>query len=322
MNKSCNKLNLSMISIIVPIYNVSKYLEDCLQSILSQDYNNIEVLCVDDGSTDSSANIVKKFEELDKRFKLLQQSNSGVSVARNLGLKYAKGEYICFVDADDMIAPNFLSVLYKFSKEGHFSVCSYTQDSVQLGSSPTKITRFTSRQFIDKIVNESIEHPNLWAMMFKSDIIKKYDIQFYPGCVRNEDTEFYMKYLVHENHEVILSDYKGYFYRDNPNSAMHVTKRNAFTSFEASERIVKYLATNGIMMKYNKMLFASIQAYSVNLARERNRELYDALHDIYDVSKVMRTLLGHPRILRRIVSLAYIVLGKKCFYSFCSMIGK
>lgn len=310
-----------MISVIVPIYNVSKYIGDCLQSILLQDYKDFEVLCVNDGSTDNSAGIVRQFEKLDRRFKLLQQPNSGVSVARNLGLEYAQGEYICFVDADDMIAPNFLRVLYESSEDGHFIVCSYTKAPELLGNPHTKIRKFTIRQFIDKIVDEAIEHPNLWAMMFRNDIIKKHDIQFYPGCVRNEDTEFYMKYLAHENNEVILTDYKGYFYRDNPNSAMHVTKRNAFTSFEASERIERYLASNGILMDYNKMLFTSIQAYSFNLARERNRDLYDTLHEMYDVSAVMRTLFYHPRILRRIVALVYIVLGKRLFYTLCSIVS-
>lgn len=311
-----------MISVIVPIYNVSKYLGDCLQSILLQDYNDFEVLCVNDGSTDDSAEIVKRFEELDKRFKLFQQSNSGVSVARNLGLDYAQGEYVCFVDADDMIAPNFLRVLYESSKDGYFAVCSYTKDSALLESQHTKIIRLTSRQFIDKIVDETIEHPNLWAMMFRNDIIKKYSIQFYPGCVRNEDTEFYMKYLAHENHEVTITDYKGYFYRDNPNSAMHVTKRNAFTSFEASERIENYLASNGIFLDYNKMLYGSIQAYTVSLARERNKCLFDELHALYNVRKVMKILINHPRALRRFVAVIYVVFGKRFFYKLFSLMGK
>lgn len=322
MDKSCNKFNSPMISVIVPIYNVSKYLEDCLQSILSQEYKDFEVLCINDGSTDNSADIVRKFEELDKRFKLIQQSNNGVSVARNLGLEHAQGEYICFVDADDMVAPNFLRELYGSSKDGHFSVCSYTKDPALLGRPHTKVIRFTSRQFINKIVDETIEHPNLWAMMFRSAIIKKYKVQFYPGCVRNEDTEFYMKYLVHENHEVVFSDYQGYFYRDNPSSAMHVTKRNAFTSFEASERIEKYLTDNGIVFPYNKMLYGSIQAYSVLLARERNKDLYGELHNLYDVRNVMCNLLNHPRLLRRIVAVIYVILGKQIFYKLFSLIRK
>ena len=108
MSKAIN----NMISIIVPIYNVSQYLEECLHSIQMQDYTDFEVICVDDGSKDNSADIALKFTESDKRFKLIRQPNSGVSVARNTGIRHAHGTYICFVDADDMIAPSYLSVLY------------------------------------------------------------------------------------------------------------------------------------------------------------------------------------------------------------------
>lgn len=311
-----------MISIIVPIYNVSRYLESCLYSIQRQTYKNFEVLCVDDGSTDGSVEIVNKYVKLDQRFKLYQQPNSGVSAARNLGLKHANGEFICFVDADDMIASEFLSVLYESSKDGHFAVCSYTKNLELLGSHHSKIMRFTNRQFIDKIVDEAIEHPNLWNMMFKSEIIKKYNIWFCPGCVRNEDTEFYLKYLVHEDGEVIKTDYKGYYYRDNPDSAMHTTKLNAFTSFEASERINNYLTDNGIAMDYNKVLYGSIQAYSVKLAREKNTALYERLHKLYDVRHVMRTLIRHPRLLRRVVAILYIIIGKRMFYNVFALMGK
>ena len=153
------------------------------------------------------------------------------------------------------------------------------------------------------------------------EIIRKYDINFYPGCVRNEDTEFYIKYLVHEKNDIILIDYKGYFYRDNPNSAMHITNRNAFTSFQASERIEKYLTEHGLLMNYNKFLFASIQAYTVRLARERNVKLYDELHELYDVPLIMRSLIRHPRFLRSIVALVYLLLGKKVFYKMLSITG-
>lgn len=311
-----------MISIIVPIYNVSNYLDACLQSIKSQTYNNFEVLCVDDGSTDNSANIVNRYAQIDKRFKLYQQHNSGVSVARNLGLKHAQGEYICFVDADDMMASDYLSIMYEFCKEGDFAVCSYTKDDAQLGKQHIKCSKYDVRTFISNIIGESIEHPNLWAMMFKSEIIRKYDIKFYPRCVRNEDTEFYMKYLVHESSKVIVTDYKGYFYRDNPNSAMHVTNRSAFTSFEASERIGKYLAAYGIKMDYNKLLYSSVQSYSVNLARERNSELYEELHELYDVRQIMYILLEHSKLIRRFVAVVYLILGKRFFYRLLSMIGQ
>lgn len=307
------------ISIIVPIYNVSKYLSECLYSIQNQSYTDFEVLCVDDGSEDNSADIALKFTEIDKRFKLFQQSNSGVSVARNTGLKHAKGEYICFVDADDKIAPNYLSVLYSFSKKGDFAICGFTKNIMQLGKKGRAHVRYSTNEFIIKVLEESIEHPNLWAMMFKANVIKSNNIEFYPGCIRNEDTEFYMKYLAHEEGGVVVSDYKGYFYCVNPNSAMHITKRNAFTSFEASERIKNYLEDCGIDMEYNVMLYGSIQSYCVLLARERNRELYEDLHRLYNVRKVMERLLHHPRLLRRVVAIMYTILGEHNFYKLVSL---
>lgn len=309
-----------MVSIIVPIYNVSKYLNECLHSIQIQDYTDFEVLCVDDGSKDNSAEIVIKFSETDKRFKLFRQPNSGVSVARNTGIKNAQGNFICFVDADDMIAPNYLSVLYSFSKDGNFSICSFSRNKVQLGKSKDKILRYSAKELINKVLDESIEHPNLWAMLFKTDVIKSNNIEFCPGCVRNEDTEFYMKYLVHEEGDVIVTDYKGYYYRDNPNSAMHKTTRKVFTSFEASERVWKYFTENGIFMDYNKMLFCSVQSYSVSLARENNSELYKELHHLYNVKKMMLSLTRHPRLLRRIIAIAYIILGKSTYYKMLSLV--
>lgn len=311
-----------MISIIVPIYNVAKYLNECLRSIQVQDYTDFEVLCVDDGSKDNSVEIALKFVEVDKRYKLYRQPNSGVSVARNTGIKYAQGDYICFVDADDMVAPNYLSVLYNFSNEGNFSICGFTKNKDQLGKGKDKIFRCSAKEMVNKVLDESVEHPNIWAMMFKAEVIKFNNIEFCPGCVRNEDTEFYMKYLVHEKGDVVVVKYKGYYYRDNPSSAMHVTKREAFTSFEASERIERYLADNGMKLAYNKMLYGSIQAYSVGLARENNLELYEELHNLYNVRKVMCTLTKHPRLFRRVMAGIYIVLGKNVYYKMLSLVPK
>lgn len=97
-----------MISIIIPVYNAEFYLEECLDSIKSQSHPDFEVLCVNDGSTDRSEEICERYVREDKRFRLYSQENSGVSVARNLGIEQAKGEYLCFVDSDDVIANDFL----------------------------------------------------------------------------------------------------------------------------------------------------------------------------------------------------------------------
>lgn len=101
-----------LISIIVPVYNVEKYLKRCLNSILAQTYSNIEILLIDDGSTDQSGQICDDFAKLDSRIHVLHKVNGGVSTARNLGIKQAKGEYVTFVDSDDYVDEDLISYLY------------------------------------------------------------------------------------------------------------------------------------------------------------------------------------------------------------------
>lgn len=102
-----------MISIITPIYNTKKYLEECLNSIKNQTFFDFEVLLIDDGSTDGSREIIDKYIKEDSRFKLLGGTHIGFPLAKNLGLDNAKGEYICFLDSDDFLEPTYLELLYK-----------------------------------------------------------------------------------------------------------------------------------------------------------------------------------------------------------------
>ena len=102
------------ISIIVPVFNVEKYLSECLNSLINQTLKDIEIICVDDGSTDSSPSILEEFRNKDERIKVIRQENSGVSVARNNGLAIAQGEYVGFVDSDDWVDADFFEKLYSF----------------------------------------------------------------------------------------------------------------------------------------------------------------------------------------------------------------
>lgn len=106
-----------LISIVVPVYNVEKYLKECLDSICSQTYNNFELILVNDGSTDNSYEICKTFVEKDSRIKVIQQKNSGLVVACKNGIKLSKGEYVCFVDSDDAIEENYLESLVKAQRK-------------------------------------------------------------------------------------------------------------------------------------------------------------------------------------------------------------
>ncbi len=115
---------MSKVSIIVPIYNTEKYLKKCLDSIVRQTHQNLEIILVDDGSTDNSSEIANSYAKIDKRIKVIHQENQGQSTARNTGLSKATGEYISFIDSDDEIAKNFIEeLLSAYSDNTSLSVC-------------------------------------------------------------------------------------------------------------------------------------------------------------------------------------------------------
>ena len=184
-----------MISIVVPIYNAEPYLLECLESLMIQSYEDFEVLMVDDGSKDNSLAICREWAAKDERFRVFSQANAGVSVARNRALEEAKGDYVCFVDADDAVAPDYLAHLLELSKDGDFPLCWYTREKASLGTGCRCAMRYSARRFILNIVRGAVNNANLWMMLFKRSIIEEQGIRFTEGCVRNEDAEFYIHYL-------------------------------------------------------------------------------------------------------------------------------
>ncbi len=302
-----------MISIIVPIYNAEKYLNECLDSILNQTYNDFEVLCINDGSSDNSEEICKRASIKDGRIKYFSQNNGGVSKARNTGINNAKGEYLCFVDADDVIDKDFLSNLIAASVKYDLVVCDYTRQVDELGTNKDEIFTHEAISYINEIIDEKNKHPNICMMLFQLSVIKDYNLFFVEGCVRNEDAEFYLKYMSHID-SIAFINYKGYFYRDNPSSAVHKFNKKSLTYIEASERIKKYLEDRNIIDDNCRVVDASVQYFVYHLARQGNKELYEFLHEEYEVSRMMHRLISFPRISRRCLACVYLILGKRLFF--------
>ena len=111
------------VSVIIPVYNVRPYLEQCMDSVLQQTLDDIEVICIDDGSTDGSGEILDKYVQKDSRVKAVHQDNAGAAQARNTGLEKASGDYILFVDGDDYLTENALETLYLRALEENADVC-------------------------------------------------------------------------------------------------------------------------------------------------------------------------------------------------------
>ena len=118
-------MNSIKVSVIIPVYNAEKYLPECMESILSQTYKNIEIICVDDGSTDSSAKIIKFYQKIDKRINLIQQTNQYAGAARNHGFDVSGGDYIMFLDADDYFEHNLIEKMVSaiYEKNADIVIC-------------------------------------------------------------------------------------------------------------------------------------------------------------------------------------------------------
>lgn len=302
-----------MISVIVPFFNSEKYLKECLFSIQSQSYNEFEVICVDDGSTDNSTTICKEFVEIDNRFVLYEIENGGVSKARNFALDQAKGDYICFVDSDDIIHRDFLRILVKYADNCDTVICDYSRaNNLGIGNN---IFYKPVRTLINEIVFEKIKHPNIVCFLYSRSIIEQNKIRFVVGCVKNEDYEFYMRYLAACKKEVAILSYVGYYYRPNPTSVMSAPITiKSLSSIEASKRINQVLYDGGFIDDRKIVLSNGVLTYTYSIARQHNLELYDYLHDHYDVRAAMKKMLLFPRLSKKLVAITYLILGRYLFF--------
>ena len=208
-----------MISLIVPVYNVEEYLEECLESIRKQTYQDIEVILVNDGSTDGSQAICEYFCQTDKRFRLINQKNQGQSVARNHGVKESLGEYIMFVDSDDVIKANILDVLLSYMKADVDLVESSlvrNQEELHKNKPIRVIFEGNSTAAIIKCIALKEVNYSPCAKLYRREIIEK--VPFLEGYIY-EDVFTGINYLKHMR-KIVVVDYIGYYYRVRPNSTM------------------------------------------------------------------------------------------------------
>ena len=167
------------ISIIVPVYNVEQYLPQCLDSIINQTFKDIEIICINDGSTDNSIKILEQYAQRDSRIKVLNQENQGLSVARNNGIAQATGEYVSFIDSDDFIHLEFLETLYQAIIQSNCDIAGCDFLKVYSNEIPVKknakFKKYVSA--LDVLLNKkNFIHFNVWNKLYKREIIK--DIQF------------------------------------------------------------------------------------------------------------------------------------------------
>lgn len=218
--------NQLFLSFIVPVYNVEKYLEECLDSLLEQDipHEEYEIVCVNDGSTDGSLDILRRYEEKFSNICVIDQENSGVCVARNTGMDAAQGEYIWFVDSDDRIHSNILAVLRKKLTE---QLC----DRLVIGCYQFEDVHIVDLEQQNLPVNTSWKDSVVWRSLFKRDFLNGNKLRFYPGLVFGEDALFMFECFWHEP-EVVELEWPVYYHR----VVMGSASNNTSVEFEAKRR--------------------------------------------------------------------------------------
>ena len=186
---------MDKISIIVPIYNVEKYLRDCIESIINQTYTEIEIILVNDGSTDSSLEICKEYAEKNDKIKIVNKKNGGLSDARNAGLRHATGKYIMFVDSDDYLALNSCEILYNAIKDTDFEFITANFAFTNNDGTPWKKPMFNDKfQNIPLDIEDYKEsfylvNSTVWNKIFKKEFIDKNNLSFEVGLLA-EDAVF------------------------------------------------------------------------------------------------------------------------------------
>lgn len=264
------------ISIIIPVYNVENYLAQCLDSVICQTYENIEIICVDDGSNDNSPEILRKYAETDNRIKVIKKKNEGVSRARNDGINFASGEFIMFVDSDDWIDANTCEIALKAILNKNADIVMWSYISETDGRSSKKVIFPNEQIFEGKTVKEKLHrrfigllgeelaHPELadslcpvWGKLYRKSLITEHQINFIDldEIGTYEDGMFNLEVFGFAQKVVYLADYFCHYRRLSNNSVTSGYREQLFTQWlNLFQYMKKYIDNNALPSEYVKAL--------------------------------------------------------------------
>ncbi len=206
-----------LISVIVPVYNVKDYLCLCLDGLLEQTYEDLEIILVDDGSTDGSGEICEQYAQKDDRIRVLHKPNGGQSSARNMGIDIARGKWLTFVDSDDLVAPDMIEKLYAAIGDGDIAMCDRQKfvDAPVQSSQPGVVTRYSNMEFLPKIF-EAPRFIAIWGKLYRREVFQTF--RFAEGIIYEDEDA--LPQLIYAAREIAYLQEEKYFYRVRPESTM------------------------------------------------------------------------------------------------------
>lgn len=281
-----------LISIIVPVYNVEKYIRRCIDSIIQQDYRNLEIILVDDGSTDKSGIICDKYKKRDKRICVVHKENGGLSSARNTGIDLAKGNYIAFVDSDDYISKDMYSILMKniIEEKADISIVNYEMVSEWGKIKKRTITKIERKVMSGKeACKERYKKDGTimvvaWNKLYKKELFQSIR---YPIGKLHED-EFTTYKLLYRSNIVVYQNEKLYAYVQRKNSIMGEFNRNRLDVLEAVIECREFWEKNKERELYElsveQYIFLLLNLYT-NARGKKNRDIRKSLYKQYQKIK-------------------------------------
>lgn len=254
----------NLISLIIPCYNAESTLSKCLDSVINQSYRNIEIIVINDGSTDETSKILKQFQDDDSRIIVINQENSGVSKARNQGIQIASGDYICFVDSDDWVENNYCSVLHRTITEHNADIsiaeAAYEDETGILVHNynlrDASVTVYDQQTALKLLLEDKIIQSHPWAKLYRSHLLK--NISFPENLEAFEDYYTMFK-IFNDAKKVVKSDKVIYHYIQFENSLSHnLTPKRAYHFFLALMEAYHFLMSQNIDVKFRKTIIRNI----------------------------------------------------------------
>lgn len=303
----------SKISVIIPVFNVEKYLERCIRSIISSSYENLEIIFVDDGSTDNSLKVLKA--QTDRRIVILEKENGGVSSARNAGMSIATGEFISFVDADDWIHTQYFELLYQAIGEAQLSHCNMVRCSDYDANAVTKREEEQNRRCISntQALHMTGVKDYVWGKLYRKQILE--GIRFSENVKMAEDRVFLSEVLDGVK-EVSVIDNKLYYYYSRPDSTVHticsdlmpaakahlaaynkrknpIMLENAYTTLFACRYLNMYKPNRKEIAREAKELLAECRRMSGGALSKKKQIMFAILTDFPIIYRMFRILTDH-----------------------------
>lgn len=268
------------VSIIIPVYNVELYLEECLKSALNQTLDAIEIICINDGSTDNSSNILKIYSEKYNNIKVINQDNKGLSTTRNIGIKEARGEFIYFLDSDDYIELNTIEICYREAKKYNLDMITFDANvfwdkNIKSNEWEKKYDRkeilstdiVNGKEFYILSNKKGVYYSPVWLYFYKKEFIDKNNLFFYEGIVHED--EIYTSTALIKANSIKYINQKFFNRRIRENSIMtsNISKNRIIGNLTIANETYKLYLNTDLDIELRNILMAWIRVYYQNSIR-------------------------------------------------------